>query len=167
MTKILTSLILSFSLLCPFIANAYCEGENDANREQWFKEMRLKKHQFMARELSLTDQQKEKFFDIYDKMEQDMKAINDQTREIEHNVFKKKDATDTDFDAAIDAIYNQRYREWTVEKKAKEELSKILTKQQLLKLKRAEMKFTRALMKQHLNSGPGHPAQGPQKNNGK
>ncbi len=159
MKRLLTSLILSIAFVCPILADTCpdCDGGNDANREQWFKEMRLKKHQFMARELSLNDQQKEKFFAIYDKFEQDMKAINDQTREIERSINKKADATDAEYDAAIDAVYNQRYREWTVENKMKEDLSKVLTKKQLLKLKNAEMKFTRALMKQHRNSDPKHP----------
>lgn len=165
MKRLLTSLILSITFIGPILAGTCpdCDGENNANREQWFKEMRLKKHQFMVRELSLTDQQKEKFFAIYDKFEQDMKAINDQTREIERTISKKADATDAEYDAAIDAVYNQRYREWTVENKTKEELSKILTKQQLLKLKHAEMKFTRALMKQHRNSEPKHQGPKPKK----
>lgn len=147
-------ILLLIGLLMPISAAATCtdapdEADDAGKREQWFKEMRAKKHEFLVKELNLTSEQKEPFFAIYDKMEDDLKAINDDTRNLERSVAKKTDATDAEYDAAIEAIYNQRYREWTVENKAKEQLSKILSRQQLFKLKRAEMKFTRALMRHH------------------
>lgn len=154
MKKRLTIFLLILGLLMPIAVMAQNAGgerpDGDASkREQWFKEMRTKKHEFLIRELELTSEQQEPFFAIYDKMDDELKAINDQTRALERRVSKKADATDAEYDAAIEAVYSQRYREWMVESQAKEQLSKILNKRQMLKLKRAEFKFTRALMKQH------------------
>lgn len=156
MKRYITLIILSLVMVIPDFAfgSPVSDGDNNEalKREQWFKEFRAKKHEFLAKQLSLTNEQKEPFFAIYDRLEDEMKTINDQTRDIERRVSTKKDATDAEYDAAIDALYNQRYREWTAESKAREELSKILSKKQLLKIKYAEMKFTRALMKQHQQS---------------
>lgn len=118
-----------------------------SRRDKWFKEMQAKKHDYFIRRLELTDEQQEPFFAVYDKMERDLRAIDRETRELERSVSEKAEATDAEHDAAIDAVYSQRYREWVVETKAKEELSLILTRKQMLDLKRVEFEFTRALMK--------------------
>jgi len=153
MIKKFSIILLIIGLLMPVTAMANGDdtssGQSDGKREAWFKEMRAKKHEFLVRELDLKPEQQEPFFAIYDKMDDELKDINDQTRRLERNVMKKDDATDAEYDAAIDAVYSQRYREWTIENQAKEQFSKILNKRQMLKLKRAEFKFTRALMRQH------------------
>ena len=154
MKRYISILFLSLMIL-PAIAagNPVCDGDDDAaKRQKWFKEMRAKKHEYLAKQLSLTDKQKEPFFAIYDRLEEEMKTINDQTRAIERRVSQMDNPSDAEYDAAIDAIYNQRYQEWTAENKAKEEFSKILTKKQILKIKYAEMKFTHALMREHQRS---------------
>lgn len=154
MKRLLTLLTLIVTLTLPALAHGDAPADNNgdnaaAKREQWFKEMRAKKHEFLARELELTPEQREPFFAVYDRMEDSLKAINDETRRLEKSLEKKKDPTDADYDAVIEAIYNQRYREWTVENQAREEFAKILTKKQMVRLKKAESRFTRALMKQH------------------
>lgn len=143
-------LLLIVALLVPVVSYAQNDDQSSPEkRRQWFKEMRAKKHEFMVRELELTQDQREQFFAIYDEMDANLKAINDETRSLEKTLDNRDNISDAEYDAVIDALYNQRYREWNVEKTAKERLSKVLTKKQLVKVKKAEGKFTRALMKQH------------------
>lgn len=150
-TRRFTITILLALLLLPLATVVNAQDSDDAKRQQWFKEMRAKKHEFLARELELTDQQKAPFFDAYDRLEENMKAVADRVRTLEHSLKNKSNPTDADYDAVIEAIYHQRYDEWTIENQAREALSKILTKHQLIKLKKAEHRFTRMLMKQHNN----------------
>lgn len=146
----LSILILIITMLVPVASYAQNDDQPSPDkRQQWFKEMRAKKHEFMVRELELTPDQREQFFAIYDEMDQNLKAINDETRGMEKTLDNRDNISDAEYDAVIDAIYNQRYREWNAENTAKERLSKVLTKKQLFKVKKAEAKFTRALMKQH------------------
>ena len=123
--------------------------DNDSNRDRWFKEMRAKKHDFIVKELELTPDQTEPFFAIYDKMDADIRAVGSRTRALEKKAFDNADASEADIDAAIEAMYSQRYQEWSIENEAKAKFETILTKKQMLKLKRAEFKFNRALMQQH------------------
>lgn len=131
-----------------FTAAAQDNG-NDTQRDRWFKEMHAKKHDFLAKELELTPEQTEPFFAIYDKMDADIRAVGARTRDLEKKAFDDANASEADVDAAIEAVYSQRYQEWSIENEAKAKFEKILTKKQMLKLKHAEFKFNRALMKQH------------------
>ena len=143
-------LLMAFMLPMALMAQQPDEpGPDKAKREQWFKEMKAKKHEYLIRKLELTPEQQEPFFTVYDKMDSDLRAIDRETRELERRVSQNPDATDAEYDAAIEAIYSQRYREWVVESQAKEQFSQILTKKQMLKLKRVEFEFTRALMRHH------------------
>ena len=148
MIKRFSLLLLMIGLLMPMAAVAG-DADDTAKREQWFKEMRQKKHEFLVKELGLTDEQKEPFFIVYDRMEDELRDINDQTRRLERSVIKNEKAGESEYNAAIDAIYSQRYREGLVENSYKDKLGAILTKAQMIQLKKAEFKFTRALMKQH------------------
>lgn len=125
------------------------QDDKAAKHELWFREIRQKKHEFLVKELDLTADQQEPFFRIYDSMDEELRSINDQTRRLERAVSRNADAAESEYDAAIDAVYSQRYREGLVENEYKERLGQILTKKQMLRLKRAEFKFTRALMKHH------------------
>lgn len=122
---------------------------DQASRENWMKEMRQKKHDFLIKELDLAPSQQESFFRIYDAMEDKIINLGEQTRNTEMEVRKMSDPTDADYDRAIEELYELKGREYLAEKAACEELSKILTKRQMFKLKGAERKFFRTLMKHH------------------
>lgn len=131
-----------------FVMSAH-DNDKDTHRDRWFKEMHAKKHDFLIKELELTPDQTEPFFAIYDKMDADIRAVGDRTRALEKKAFQNVDTNEADVDAAIEAVYSQRYQEWSIENEAKAKFEKILTKKQMLKLKHAEFKFNRALMQQH------------------
>lgn len=160
MTRFIHYFIMACCLLAalPTTAQDKPDGnDNKGMREKWFNEIKREKHKYLIRELNLTPEQQAPFFEIYDATEEKLRDINEQTRHLERTVLKKKDATDAEYDAAIEAIYNQKYREWTVESQAKEQYAKLLTKEQLTRLKRVEFKFTQALMK-HRQSHKNKPA---------
>ena len=56
-------LVALFAPLCQI------DAKGGRNRDEWFKKIREYKHEFIANELGLTPEQQQKFFPIYDKME--------------------------------------------------------------------------------------------------
>lgn len=120
-----------------------------AKRDNWFKEMRNNKHEFLIRELDLAPSQQADFFAIYDRMEDEIVSIGDATRKAEMAVANNPNPTDADYDKATDELFELKGREYLIEKEARAQFAKILTKRQLFKLKGAERKFFRALMKHH------------------
>lgn len=152
MKRFLTALSLILILAAPAIsAHGHCQPDDHdpAKRQQWFEDMRRNKHEFLIRELDLTQAQQEPFFQVYDAMEDELIRIGEETRKAEKEVRDNENPTDADYDRAINELFELKGREYLVEKGAKEKLAKILTKRQLFKLKGAERKFFRALMKNH------------------
>lgn len=128
-------------------AESSTEGNHNAEqRREWMREMRQNKHQFLARQLELTDEQREPFFTVYDNTEDRLNEVMERTRAIEREVENKTNATDQELDAAIDSLFTLRQHEAEIEAESLVQYRRILTRQQLFKLKKAERKFTRALM---------------------
>lgn len=146
MHRIITILTL-IAIALPVVAQKQAD---DAEREQWFKEVREYKHQFLAKELQLNKEQQKKFFTLYDEMEDENTRIaNEAKREEEAVVAKGEKATDADYERATELLYDQKAKEGEVEKTYMKKFQNVLSKKQLFQLKGAERKFTRDLMKHH------------------
>jgi len=129
-----------------FPALAQQPGFTPADRERWLGEMRNLKHDFIARELDLTDEQQDHFFDLYDRMEDDIAALNSETREAETRVAADSEATDLQIQNTARTVFEQKRAEGQIEMTYFDQFSQILTPRQLLQLKNAERKFTQQLV---------------------
>lgn len=128
------------------------------DRDEWFREMLELKHDYLAKELALTKEQQQKFFLVYDSMENETRRMFDQTRALEKSVRQKGDkATDAELLKATDAMYNVKTREAQIEKKYYTQFRKLLSPRQLFKLKRAERHFQRQMVKEHYKKRPHKP----------
>ncbi len=120
-------------------------------RQKWFEEMKELKHEFLAKQLKLSDQQREKFFDIYDRMDEELERLNAENRELERKIKTTPAAkvTDVDYDQAIQSQLDLKGRECEIEKRYYAELRNVLSKKQLFELKAAEQEFRMQVMRQH------------------
>lgn len=149
-----TALLLAFAAIFSVAQTHGRPSEEDVRRFR--SEIRNYKHEFLAKELKLTQEQQREFFPIYDEMDDAVDRIAGQTRELERQVRKKSDATDVEIEAAARAIYEQKGAEGAEEMKYFDRFRQVLEPRQLLMLKNAERKFTRELMRQHRRAKPGH-----------
>lgn len=133
-------------------------SDNMPDREKWFKEAREYKHQYLIKELDLTKTQQREFFPLYDQMDDEMIKIQQETRQMEKRIKSLGDkASDLDYEKATDALYEAKEKEANIEKKYLTEFRKVLTPEQLFKLKGAERKFMRELMDRSSQlRGPNH-----------
>lgn len=119
-------------------------------RQAWMKEMQQYKNDYIARKLELTDEQKTKFLPAYNRMEDEVRKIADQTMRMERDIKKKGEAaTDLEYEKAAEAQFELKAKEAQIELRYFKEFKTMLTPQQLLKLKKAEREFSRELMKKH------------------
>lgn len=143
------------SILIFLIIGTACLSLNaqnpDRNREQWLSEMRELKHDFLARQLKLSAEQREKFFDIYDRMDEEMNRVQTEAKAAESRIYDADASaiTEADYDEAINAQLALKEKESEIEKQSYEELKTVLTKKQLFELKKAERDFTMQIMRQH------------------
>lgn len=148
MKKSVLLLIGFFLALGTFSASAQ---EQDDNTSRWLNEVREFKHSFLARELDLSREQQQKFFPIYDSMEDELGKVNADIRAISRRIssLEPSEVTDTDYDMAIQAIYEAKGKEAEIEQRYLPEFKEVLTKQQLFKLKGAEQRFNMGMMRRH------------------
>lgn len=147
--SILFIIIAIFAQLSNISAQAKPSKEE---RQRWFKEMREYKHNFLIKELKLTEEQQQPFFKIYDEMEDACHKINGETRKMQRDLIKKgksEDITDIEYEKVAETLFELKGKEAQIEMKYFEQFKNILSKKQLFLLKCAEDKFTKHLMKQH------------------
>lgn len=116
-------------------------------RKQWLKEMRQFKHEFMIKELDLTPEQQSEFFAVYDRMNEEIFSLEQQTRQIEREVRKKGDeATDLEYEKAAEACCELAGKRNAILMRYFSDYKEILTKKQLFLMDGAERKFINHIM---------------------
>ncbi|MDE6556452.1 MAG: hypothetical protein K2K55_05755 [Duncaniella sp.] len=142
-------IVLLLSLISSFAA--FAQGQpSKQDRESWLKEMQQYKVDFIAKKLSLSDEEKTKFAAIYNKMDKELRAVQDETMKMERQVRKKGDkATNLELEKAAEAQFELKGKEHAIEMKYYPKFKSVLSPTQLFKLKEAERKFMRHVMKEH------------------
>lgn len=147
-TTLIFTLFLSL-ILAPLYVSAQNVEPGSRDRDAWMKEMQQFKNDFISRKLDLTDEQKNKFLPLYNQMDEEVRGIQEETRNLEKQTVEKGDkATELEYEKAAEALYELKGRENVIEMKYFDQFKKILTPKQLFKLKESERDFTRELMNQ-------------------
>lgn len=123
------------------------EGKRKPDKTEWLKKMKQLKHEFLTRELNLTDEQQRDFFPVYDSKEDERFNAERAVRRSDRNVVKKENgASEAELQKAIDMQYELDSKFADIEMRYKAKFEKILTKRQLFKLRHAERDFQRMLV---------------------
>ena len=141
------TLILILSLFAPL---CHIDAKGGRNRDDWFKKMREYKHEFISKELGLSAEQQQKFFPIYDKMEDEIFKATSETHQLETKV-SGNNVSDLEYENATRTIIELKQKEAAIELKYLDSLKTVLSSKQLFQLKKVERKFARQLMKMRNN----------------
>ena len=166
--RIITILIVLLMLPVSLVAQQRNDSKQPSRqeRETWMKEMQQVKTDFIARQLCLSEEKKEKFVHIYSRMDNELRAANEQAMKLTRNLRRKGETvSDAEKEKAAMAQFELKSKEGAIEMKYYKEFRTLLSPDQMLKLKHAEREFSRELMNRHRNNkAPGkHKAQqGPQ-----
>ncbi len=125
------------------------ERPSSDERQKWLSEVRNYKQEYLARELQLTKEQQNKFFPVYNDMDEELDKVASETRDLEAKVNGDKDASDVEISAAARALFEQKARESEIELRYFDSFKEMLTPRQLMRLKAAERKFTQHLVRHH------------------
>lgn len=126
-------------------SNACAEPQSN-NHSQWTQEMLQYKHDFIAEQADMTQQQRDKFMPLYEAMEKEIFAANRTARDMAKKVSNNSRATDQDYANAAKAMSQVKVKEGEIEGRYFEKFSRILSKKQLFLLKQAEIKFRRQMI---------------------
>lgn len=139
--------LLWLSVMTAFTAGA--APQKNGERQQWMAEMRQYKRMYFAKELDLTADQRNKFFPLYEEMDDKIAKISEDSRAMEKRVSELPAASDVEYEKATEAMYEADIKSAETEKEYMEKFRSILSPKQLFRLKSVERKFNRDLMKQH------------------
>ena len=138
--------ILSLAALS---VSAQQRGRQKPDREKWFQELREWKHQFLIKEVELTEEQQPKFFAVYDAMQNEILAIHDGSRNMEKKLSLNKQASDLEYEKMAEALIEVKIKEGEIQKRYLDKMKTVISSRQLYKLQVAEKKFIRMLNRQH------------------
>lgn len=142
--------ILLTAILALAAGNAMAQVPDDnEDRDKIMSQLRPYKHQFLTKDLGLSKEQQRDFFTLYDKMDEELLKINEDTRRLERLVNENKNASDTEIEAASRAIFEQKQKEAQIELAYYDKFKETLSPRQLLKLKSAERRFTQWIVRHH------------------
>ena len=150
--KALKYLILTRTLCFSFTAASFAQdnSQKKPDRSEWFRQMRQYKHKFLIKELSLTQQQQDEFFPLYDAMQNEMEQLQRNVRQADRKITRSEQpVSDADYLHAARMATEVKAREGAVEEMYFDKFAKVLTPKQMFQLHFAERKFTREIMKQH------------------
>lgn len=152
------TILLVLMMLPASLAAQQRNGSNKPShqdRETWMKEMQQVKTNFIVKKLALNKEKKEKFVQVYTRMENELRTVNEQTRKQVRNANRKDvNVTDAEKEKAAVAEFELKSKEGAIEKKFYKEFREFLTLEQLLILKHAEREFSREIMSIHRNNTP-------------
>ena len=107
-----------------------------------WKELQEFKIKFLAQEIDLKDDQKDRFAELYNEMTQKRMGCFKEVRNLEKKIKDAKDnASDEDYKAVSEAMDKARQQDADIERQYDEKFGEFLTSKQLYKLKQAEGKF--------------------------
>lgn len=144
----------SISILCAvfaifvFSARLAAQELNEEDRNRYVTQIRAYKHDYFVKELDLTKEQQNTFFDLYDNMEDRIMDLGTETRSLERDALSES-ASPEAVETAAAALYRQKVQEGEIEMEYFEKFKNILSARQLVLLKQAERKFNQQLLRQH------------------
>lgn len=150
MKKILLSYILILVALIPVNAQKR-EHRQGTSHTQWVKEMQAAKLEYIGKAIGLADDKKEQFNSTYKAMDSELESLRKDMKKMTDRIDDAKEVTDLEYEKAAESLFEIKGKENAVEMKYYKQFKDILTKQQLYKLKKAEFKWTRELMKHRKN----------------
>lgn len=119
------------------------------DRERFMAELKPYQHRFLVKDLDLSKEQAREFLPVYDKMNEALDRAAEETRALERNTLDNEQASDTELEAAAQAVFELKQKEAKIEMEYFEKFKEVLSPRQLLQLKNSERRFTQSLIKHH------------------
>lgn len=150
--KRICSIFILVTLIC---LTAVTASAQNRDRKQFRDDIREYKHNYFKQKLDLSREQANSFFDLYDKMDDAITALNDEARTLETRIYDAPDGTITDieYEVATRTLIEVKEKEAAIEKEYYDKFNEILNKKQLFELRKVERDFTMQLLKYHHKNG--------------
>ena len=142
--KILFCLLLT---LLVFPADSFAQTSGGDDKMAAYKDkLRRYQHQVITRELSLSREEANKFFPVYDQMCDELERVGSETRVLEQRTINNPNASAVECENTARALFEQKKTEADIELRYFDKFKELLSPRQLLLLKNAEETFRKEVM---------------------
>lgn len=125
--------------------NVSAHRKDGKSREQIRTEIREFRMKYLAQEMDLNEDQKQKFFELYNEMWDKRFDCYKEVQTLEQGLKKNEGATESDYQAVTDAMNKARVEDAAIEKQYDEKFAQFLTPKQIYKMKEAENEFRKKM----------------------
>ena len=146
-------LTLFFLIGCFSVVSA--QGHHGKKNDKMFEEIQEFKMKYLAQEMELKDDQKEKFFKLYDEMSCKRFEVMKPAWELERKLKKNSSATEQQYQEAAEAMAKAKDQCAAIEKEYNEKFSQFLSQKQIFKMKEAEDEFRKKMQEMRQNKKGG------------
>lgn len=150
MKKLLITATLILISLLPAAAQKR-SNHNDPNRAHWTKEMQLAKIEYITKAISLDADKRDQFTNLYRSMENELESQRHDLRALTDKIDSSKDVSELEYENAAQTLFESKGKENEIEMRYYKKFKELLSKEQLYKMKKAELKWMRELMKHRKN----------------
>lgn len=147
-------LITIISLFATLFAHAAPEPKE--GDEKWTKELQDFKLKYLAQEMKLKDDQKQRFVEVYSRLDNERAKLLKEEHDMRKRVEAKANPTDNELNAAIAKMSQSKIDEARLEQKYDAQFKAFLTPRQIFTMKKAEFKFKRKLFEMRHKDGQRH-----------
>jgi len=133
--------------------SVYAQNKGGNNRQQMMKELWDFKLKFLAQEMELQDDQQDRFFQLYTEMSKKRRDCMREAWRLEKKLKKSEQATESDYEAAADAMNKAKTEDAAIEKNYDEKFAQFLSQKQIYKMKAAENEFRKKMQEMRHKRG--------------
>lgn len=113
--------------------------------DNMMKELREFKVKYIAQEIDLKGDQKERFIKLYNEMCDKRVEVMRDAWKMEKELEQNKNATEADYQAVTDAMTEAKAKDASIEKSYDDKFAQFLSQKQIFKMKEAENKFRKKM----------------------
>lgn len=128
-------------LIMAMTLGSYAKDHGGSKREKMFKEVQEFKMKYLAQEMNLTDDQKEKFFEVYSEMNKKREECFKEVRKLERKLRKENDLPESDYRQLTEARNKANIENAEIEREYDEKFSEFLSPKQIYLMKEGEKNF--------------------------
>lgn len=147
---VMNKIVFTFFLLWFFSFPAFSQEKHHSKE----KELREFKMKFLAQEMELKEDQKNKFYTLYQEMSDRMKEVYKESVAMKRKISGMQDVSEDDYKKLRDAEQKAADQAKEIEKEYDKKFSEFLTQKQLYKLKEAEKEFRNKIKEMRHNKLP-------------
>lgn len=133
---------ICFILFAVFMGFNFCFAQGkDHDKEKMVKEVYEFKLKFLAQEMELKEDQQQKFFDIYNEMNEKRRAAYKDFYTLKKKLKDNPNASDEDYKRLREAEQKANEQSALIEKEYDKKFGEFLSEKQMYKMKEGENKF--------------------------